>query len=86
MLKRAGVRHREFHDLRSTAITNWLYNGMKEHEVMRLAGHSSFETTHKFYLAIQPGLYDRARKANEASMGDILLRICCAPKFSENKN
>jgi integrase len=79
ILKRASVKHREFHDLRSTAITNWLYNGLKEHEVMELAGHSSFDTTHKFYLAIKDGLYDRARQANTASMGESLLRICCAP-------
>lgn len=79
ILKKAGVRHREFHDLRSTAITNWLYNGLKEHEVMRLAGHSSFETTHRFYLAIQPDLYKRTRQANTASIGESLARIWRAP-------
>jgi integrase len=82
ILKKAGLRHREFHDLRSTAITNWLYNGLKEHEVMRLAGHSSFETTHRFYLAVQPDLYERARQANAASMGESLARIWRAPSDS----
>ena len=75
ILKKAGIRHREFHDLRSTTITNWLYNGLKEHEVMRLAGHSSFETTHRFYLAVQPDLYERARQANAVSIGESLARI-----------
>jgi len=86
ILKKASVRHREFHDLRSTIITNWLYNGLKEHEVMRLAGHSSFETTHKFYLAVQTDLYDRARQANAATMGDVLARTWRAPSISENKD
>lgn len=84
ILKKAGVRHREFHDLRSTAITNWLYNGLKEHEVMRLAGHSSFETTHRFYLAVQPDLYERARQANAASIGESLAHIWRAPNFCDD--
>ncbi len=79
ILKKAGVGHREFHDLRSTAITNWLYNGLKEHEVMRLAGHASFETTHRFYLAVQPDLYERARQANTTSVGEILAHIWRVP-------
>jgi len=79
ILKKANIRHRQFHDLRSTAITNWLYNGLKEHEVMRLAGHSSFETTHRFYLAVQPDLYQRARRANAVSIGDGLAHIWRAP-------
>ncbi len=31
---------------------------------MRLAGHSSFETTHRFYLAIKNDYLDKARQAN----------------------
>ena len=31
---------------------------------MRLAGHSSFETTHKFYLAIKNDYLEKARQAN----------------------
>jgi len=36
---------------------------MSEHDVMTLAGHSSFATTHAFYLAVADDLVDRARKA-----------------------
>jgi hypothetical protein len=36
---------------------------MSEYEVMRLAGHSDFTTTHKFYLTVADGLVDRARVA-----------------------
>jgi hypothetical protein len=50
----------EFHGLRRTCLSNWLRNGMREYEVMALAGHSNFETTHKFYVAISQDLLDRA--------------------------
>jgi hypothetical protein len=48
---------------------------------MRLAGHSSFETTHKFYLAVADDLVDRARVAADAGLGQKLLRFCGAPTF-----
>jgi integrase len=63
ILKRANVRKLKFHDLRNTALSNWFANGMKEYDVMNLAGHSSFSTTHKFYLAVADDLVDRARQA-----------------------
>jgi len=58
---RAGVADGEFHDLRSTCLSEWLANGLAEHEVMLLAGHSKFETTRRFYLAVRDDLVDRAR-------------------------
>jgi len=36
---------------------------MSEHDVMVLAGHSNFATTHEFYLAVADDLVDRARRA-----------------------
>ena len=62
-LRKAGVKKGTFHDIRRTAISMWFDNGMSEYEVMRLAGHSDFATTHKFYLAVADGLVDRARVA-----------------------
>ncbi len=41
----------------------WFANGMSEYEVMRLAGHSDFATTHKFYLTVANDLVHRARAA-----------------------
>lgn len=35
---------------RRTAISMWFANGMSEYDVMVLAGHSSFATTHQFSL------------------------------------
>ncbi len=35
------------HDLRRTCLSNGLASGMSEHDVVVLAGHSSFSTTHE---------------------------------------
>ena len=51
-----------FHDFRRTALSNWFANGMSEHDVMVLAGHSNFDTTHQFYLAVASDLVARARR------------------------
>jgi integrase len=67
--RRAGIAEGQFHDLRRTCITDWFRNDLKEYDVMTLAGHSSFETTRKFYLAIDgDGLLDRARRASAESL------------------
>ena len=64
ILKRAGIKKRgKFHDCRATALSNWFNQGISEYEVMRLAGHSSFETTRKFYLSIKNDYIDKARQA-----------------------
>jgi integrase len=82
ILKMAGVRKRKFHCLRNTALTNWFANGMSEHDIMTLAGHSSFSTTHDFYLAVADDLVTRARVAADRSLSSDLLRTCCAPLIS----
>jgi len=74
--KRAAVRVRRFHDLRNTALTNWFANGMKEHDVMKLAGHADFKTTHQFYMAVADDLIDRARVAASVGIGENLARAC----------
>jgi integrase len=75
----AGIDYGEFHDLRRTCLSNWLENGLSEFDVMTLAGHSKFETTRRFYLAIRKDLIDRARVISEQTEEDNLLRACCAP-------
>jgi integrase len=72
LLRRANISDKTFHDLRRTALSNWLAGGISEHEVMRLAGHADFATTHKFYLAIADDLLDRAR---EVTSGRKLAQI-----------
>ena len=78
-LRRASVRIRRFHDLRNTAITSWFRNGMSEYDVMKLAGHADFKTTHKFYLAIADDLIDRAREASNAGLCQNLAHTWHAP-------
>ena len=46
ILCRAGIGTGEFHDLRRTAICNWFDEGISEYDVMKLAGHADFRTTH----------------------------------------
>lgn len=80
ILNRTGVPKGRFHDLRSTAITNWFAQGMSEYDVMVLAGHSSFATTHQFYLAVADDLVQRAREASSQSVVDKLLQNHCNGK------
>jgi len=81
ILKRAGINGGQFHDIRRTAPTNWFANGLRENNVRVLAGHSSFTTTHRFYLAVADDLVDRAREAVAQGIGKNLARIWYAPCF-----
>ncbi len=47
---------------------------MSEYEVIRLAGHSDFATTHKFYLTVADGLVDRARIVVSKGMRQIMVQ------------
>ena len=71
IMTRAGIDEGTFHDLRRTCITNWFANGLSEYEVMIMAGHSCFETTRKFYLAVRKDLIERARVASSKAMKEI---------------
>lgn len=82
ILRKAHVKNGQFHDLRKTALSNWFANGMSEYDVMALAGHSNFSTTHKFYLAVADDLVDRARAAAQENVRKDLAHIWHAPPFS----
>ncbi len=79
ILRRAGIGRGTFHDLRRTAISNWLAKGLGEFEVMKLAGHANFSTTHRFYLRVRDDLIDRARQANTRPSAGNLAHIWHAP-------
>ena len=66
-----------FHDIRKTAITNWFRRGLSEYDVMTLAGHANFQTTHRFYLAVADNLMERARNATFHEVSSELLEKCC---------
>ncbi len=77
ILKLADVSKKTFHDIRRTAITGWFRQGLSEYDVMTLAGHANFETTHNFYLAVADDLLVRARKAVTHQVSQELLRKSC---------
>jgi len=72
---KAGIKKGTFHDIRRTAISMWFANGMSEHDVMVLAGHASFATTHEFYLAVADDLISRAKVATAQGMRQKLVRF-----------
>ncbi len=81
ILRRAGVEEGQFHDLRRTAICNWFKEGLRELDVMRLAGHSEFKTTHRYYLRVKDDLVDRAREVTARGLCQNLLQKCCNSDF-----
>jgi len=85
ILTRAGVKMGTFHDIRRTAISMWFANGMSEYDVMTLAGHSSFTTTHKFYLAVADDLIHRARAATAQGLCQKLGRFGTRAFFDHQK-
>lgn len=74
ILARAGVKKRHFHALRKTAICNWFAQGLKEYEVMVLAGRSDFRATHKFYFAVADDLNERAQQATARGLCQKLVQ------------
>jgi integrase len=81
ILRRAGIEEGKFHDLRRTAICNWFKEGMREYDVMKLAGHADFKTTHRYYLRVHDDLVDRARQAAARGLCKNLLQKCCSGDF-----
>ncbi len=73
VLALAGIDNREFHDLRRTCLSEWLANGLKEFDVMNLAGHACFETTRSFYLSVRRDLIDCARVVSEEIAKSVVL-------------
>lgn len=68
--------HKTFHDIRRTAITNWFYEKLEINEVMRLAGHSKYDTTVKYYLSVKDDLMNKARKAVKYRVSREMLEKC----------
>jgi len=77
ILTMAHVEKKTFHDIRRTAITNWFRQGLSEYDVMTLAGHANFSTTHEFYLAVADDLLTRARQATTHQVSQQLLQKSC---------
>ena len=54
IVARAGIRYCSLHDLRRTFITHLAMEGVNAAVVQKLAGHSSIQTTQKYYTNILP--------------------------------
>ena len=84
-MAKTGIDKGEFHDLKRTCLTNWLANGLSEHDIMTMAGHASFETTRRFYLAVRNDFLDRARKANSIALKLIsVVKLLQVPTETQN--
>ncbi len=81
ILRQGHVDEGQFHDLRRTAICNWFREGLRELEIMRLAGHANFATTHRYYLRVRDDLVDRAREVTARGLCQNLLQKCCSGDF-----
>ena len=53
---------------------------------MKLAGHSDFETTHKFYPAVADDLLDRAREVTAKTLSKNLACTGRAPSLIDEKD
>ncbi len=83
--RRAAVESVTFHDLRATCITEWFEQGMMPHEVQRLAGHASIETTMNYYVGIRESMIDRARQASSLALeSDSVANLLQHPQNSQN--
>jgi len=85
ILARAGIDDGEFHDLRRTAICNWFAEGLSELEVMHLAGHANFATTHRYYLKVRDDLIHRARQATARGLCQKLVQIGATSDIGESR-
>ncbi len=85
ILVKSHVKDGEFHDLRRTAICNWFAEGMTEFEVMKLAGHANFQTTHKYYLAVKEDLVHKAREVNARGLCKKLVQFGARANLGENQ-
>jgi integrase len=65
LLGRAGLRDQRFHDLRHTAATLMLRDGLPLHEVSAVLGHAQTSTPLNVYSHVLPGGNDRAAATME---------------------
>jgi integrase len=65
-LAAAGLPAVHFHDLRHTAATSMLEDGVQAHVVARILGHASVAITLSLYGHVTPGMTDSATAAMDA--------------------
>ncbi len=55
------------------------------HEVQRLAGHSSIETTMKYYVGIRDEMIDKARHASQLALGNDSVTVLSQQPKNDKK-
>jgi integrase len=69
-LKRAGLPHQRFHDTRHACASLLFAQGVPDHVVMGILGHSSISVTKNIYAHVYPTMQrDAADKMNTALFG-----------------
>ena len=66
VLEKAGLGHMRFHDLRHSAITAMLEDGVSPRAVADIVGHSDVSTTLSLYASTTRGMHDAATAALNA--------------------
>ena len=66
LLKRAGLPHVRFHDLRHTCATLLLSRGVHPKFVQELLGHATISITLDTYSHVPPGMGDHTARAMES--------------------
>lgn len=66
ILKSAGLRRQRFHDLRHTAASLWLSQGLQLREIMEALGHSQISLTANLYTHLQPAMRREAANRMDA--------------------
>jgi integrase len=69
--RKAGLPKCCMHDLRRSFCTN-LSRAMPMHVVQELAGHSDIRTTRRFYVQVEPELMQRACRALETALDEVM--------------
>lgn len=70
--RRVRITKGTIHDFGRSCITNWLEAGVPPHEVQKMAGHASIETTIKYYAKADRTALDRVRRATEMVMARVM--------------
>ncbi len=68
LLKKAGLPHIRFHDLRHTCATLLLSKGVHPKFVQELLGHATIAITLDTYSHVLPGMGDQASRAMEDAL------------------
>lgn len=69
VLERAGLPPMRFHDLRHSAVTAMLEDGVSARAVADIVGHSDVATTLSLYASTTRGMHDKALAAMNARYG-----------------